>query len=60
MPKDPKKLLLILMIVAVFIALTALAVGIFALSLKQYIIAAAMFIVAAWQVANFFKWKKLI
>lgn len=60
MPKDPKKLLLILMIVAIFIALLALTIGIFAIILKEYIIAAVMFIVTAWQVVNFFKWKKLV
>ena len=37
MTKDPKKLLLTLMIIAIFIALVAFAVGIFALSLKEYI-----------------------
>ena len=35
MTKDPKKLLLTLMIIAIFIALVAFAVGIFALSLKD-------------------------
>lgn len=57
MPKDPKKLLSILMIVAIVIALAALAVGIVALAKQQYIIAAAMLLVAVWQVVNFFKWK---
>lgn len=60
MPKDPKKLLTILMIVAIVIALAALAVGIVALAKQQYIIAAAMLLVAVWQVVNFFKWKKLV
>ena len=60
MPKDPKKLLSILMIVAIVIALAALAVGIGALAKQQYIIAAAMLLVAVWQVVNFFKWKKLV
>ncbi|CCZ69008.1 hypothetical protein QVO10_15120 [Bacteroides gallinaceum] len=60
MPKDPKKLLSILMIVAIVIALAALAVGIVALAKQQYIIAAAMLLVAVWQVVNFFKWKKLV
>lgn len=60
MPKDPKKLLNILMIVAIVIALAALAVGIVALAKQQYIIAAAMLLVAVWQVVNFFKWKKLV
>ena len=60
MPKDPKKLLSILMIVAIVIALAALAVGIVALAKQPYIIAAAMLLVAVWQVVNFFKWKKLV
>lgn len=60
MPKDPKKILSILMIVAIVIALAALAVGIVALAKQQYIIAAAMLLVAVWQVVNFFKWKKLV
>ena len=60
MPKDPKKLLSILMIVAIVIALAALAVGIVALAKQQYNIAAAMLLVAVWQVVNFFKWKKLV
>ena len=60
MPKDPKKLLSILMIVAIVIALAALAVGIVALAKQQYIIAAAMLLVAVWQVVHFFKWKKLV
>ncbi|MDN0080247.1 hypothetical protein QVO32_12600 [Bacteroides gallinaceum] len=60
MPKDPKQLLSILMIVAIVIALAALAVGIVALAKQQYIIAAAMLLVAVWQVVNFFKWKKLV
>ncbi len=48
------------MIVAIVIALAALAVGIVALAKQQYIIAAAMLLVAVWQVVNFFKWKKLV
>ncbi len=60
MPKDPKKLLRILMIVAIVIALAALSVGIVALAKQEYIIAAAMLLVAGWQVVNFFKWKKLL
>lgn len=60
MPKDPKKLLRILMIVAIVIALAALSVGIVALAKQEYIIAAAMLLVAGWQVVNFLKWKKLL
>ncbi len=60
MTKDLKRLLLSLMIMSIFFALVAFAVGIVALSLKEYIISAAMFIVAGWQVVNFFKWKKLL
>ena len=60
MPKDPKKLLRILMIVAIVTALAAFSAGIMALAKQQYIIAAAMLLVAGWQVVNFFKWKKLL
>ena len=60
MPKDPKKLLRILMIVAIVIALAALSVGIVALAKQEYIIAAAMLLVAGWQVVNFLKWKTLL
>lgn len=58
MAKDPKKLLRTMMIISIVIGLTALAVGFVGLAMKEYIIAAAMFLVAGWQVTNFIKWKK--
>ena len=53
MAKDPKKLLRSMMIVSIIIGLVALAVA-------EYIIAAAMLIVAGWQVVNYLKWKKCL
>lgn len=53
MPKDPKKVMRTLIIICVITGLCATAVGIVALALKEYIIAAAMFIVAGWQVLKF-------
>lgn len=58
MAKDPKKLLRTMMIISIVIGLTALAVGFVGLAMKEYIIAAAMFLVAGWQVTNFIKWKR--
>ncbi|WP_300725534.1 hypothetical protein [uncultured Bacteroides sp.] len=60
MAKDPRKLLRTMMVVSIIIGLVALAVGFVALGMKQYIIAAAMFLVAGWQVVNFIKWKKCL
>ena len=58
MAKDPKKLLRSMMIVSIIIGLVALAVV--AVAMKEYIIAAAMLIVAGWQVVNYLKWKKCL
>jgi hypothetical protein len=58
MAKDPKKLLRSMMIVSIVIGLVALAVAVVAM--KEYIIAAAMLIVAGWQVVNYLKWKKCL
>lgn len=60
MAKDPKKLLRTMMIVSIVIGLVALAVAVVAVAMKEYIIAAAMLIVAGWQVVNFLKWKKCL
>ena len=57
MAKDPKKLLRSMMIVSIIIGLVALAVAVVAVAMKEYIIAAAMLIVAGWQVVNYLKWK---
>ena len=58
MAKDPKKLLRSMMIVSIIIGLVARAVAVVAM--KEYIIAAAMLIVAGWQVVNYLKWKKCL
>lgn len=58
MPKDPKKMIRTMMVITVIIGLVALAVGFMALAMKEYIIAAAMFLLAGWQIANFRRWKK--
>lgn len=58
MPKDPKKVMHTLIIICVITGLCATAVGIVALALKEYVIAAAMFIVAGWQVLKFINWRK--
>ncbi|CCY90546.1 MULTISPECIES: hypothetical protein [unclassified Phocaeicola] len=60
MAKDPKKLLRTMMIVSIIIGLVALAVAVVAAAMKEYIIAAAMLIVAGWQVINYLKWKKCL
>ena len=60
MAKDPKKLLRSMMIVSIVIGLVALAVAVVAVAMTEYIIAAAMLIVAGWQVVNYLKWKKCL
>ena len=49
-----------MMIVSIVIGLVALAVAVVAVAMKEYIIAAAMLIVAGWQAVNFLKWKKCL
>lgn len=56
--KDPKKLSQRMMVLCIIIGLVALAVGIMAVAMKQYVIAAGMAIVAIGQIWNFNKWKK--
>lgn len=58
--KDPKKAARILSILCIFIGLAALTVGILAVVKEEYIIAAAMILVAAWQVINYKKWRKCL
>ncbi len=58
--KDPKKAARILSILCIFIGLAALTVGILAVAKEEYIIAAAMILVAAWQVINYKKWRKCL
>ena len=60
MAKDPKKLLRSMMIVSIIIGLVALAVAVVAVAMKENINAAAMLIVAGWQVVNYLKWKKCL
>ena len=60
MAKNPKKTLQILILRSILIGLVANAVGIIALAKQEYIIAVAMILVAAWQVVNYKKWKKIL
>ncbi len=60
MAKNPKKTLQILILLCILIGLVAIAVGIMALAKQEYIIAVAMILVAAWQVVNYKKWKKIL
>lgn len=58
MAKDQRKLMQIMVILTIFIGFAALTVGIVAVSKKEYIIATAMILVAAWQIVNYKKWKR--
>lgn len=49
-----------LTILCIVIGLAAIAVGIVAVYKKEYIIAAAMLLVAVWQIFNFRQWRKAI
>ena len=60
MAKNPKKTLQILILLSIFIGLVAIAVGMLVLAKQEYIIAVAMILVAAWQVVNYKKWKKIL
>lgn len=57
--KDPKRLAQRMLILCILIGFVALAVGIIAVAMKQYVIAIAMGIVAAGQIWNYNKWKKV-
>ena len=59
MPKNPNKLTSIMMIVTLITGFAAMAVAIVAVAKEEYVIATAMILVAAWQVINLKKWKKL-
>ncbi len=48
-----------MILVTILTGFAALAVGIVAIAKQEYIIATAMILVAAWQVVNYKKWKKL-
>ena len=58
MPKDPKKIMFMMTILCIVIGLAAIAVGGVAVAKEEYIIAAAMLLVAAWQILNYRQWKK--
>ena len=58
--KNPQKTMFMLTILCIVIGLAAIAVGIVAVYKKEYIIAAAMLLVAAWQIFNFRQWGKAI
>ena len=59
MIKDPKKLAQRMSILCILIGFIALAVGIIAMAMEQYIIAIAMGIVTVGQVWNYNKWKRV-
>ncbi|MBU3855281.1 MAG: hypothetical protein H9928_01740 [Candidatus Phocaeicola excrementipullorum] len=58
--KNPQKTMFMLTILCIVIGLAAIAVGIVAVYKKEYIIAAAMLLVAVWQIFNFRQWRKAI
>lgn len=59
MGKAPQKLTRVMIFVTIITGFAALAVAIVAVAKQEYIIATAMILVAAWQVVNYKKWKKL-
>mgnify|MGYP000444181486 CR=1 FL=1 len=58
MPQKPKRTILMMTLLCVVIGLAAIAVGVVAVAKEEYIIAAAMLLVAAWQIPNYKQWKK--
>lgn len=58
--KNPQKTMFMLTILCIVIGLAAIAVGIVPVYKKEYIIAAAMLLVAVWQIFNFRQWRKAI
>ena len=58
MAKDPKKILRTFTIISVVVGIVATVVAVVALGMKEYVIAAAMFLVAGWQVMNVLSWRK--
>ena len=58
--KNPKKVMRILTILCIFIGLAAVAVGVVAAYMEEYIIAVAMLLVAVWQIFNVRQWKKTL
>ena len=59
MIKDPKKLAQRMLILCILIGFVALAVGIIAVAMEQYVIATAMGIVTLGQIWNYNKWKRV-
>lgn len=59
MGKSPQRLAQVMMIITIITGFAAFAVAIVAVAKQEYIIAVAMILVAAWQVVNYKKWKKL-
>lgn len=49
-----------MILVCIIIGIVALAIGIMAIAMKQYIIAAVMLTVTGWQFINYRTWKKRI
>ena len=58
MPQKPKRTILMMTLLCIVIGLAAIAVGVVAVAKEEYIIAAAMLLVAAWQIPNYTQWKK--
>ncbi len=58
MPQKPKRTILMMTLLCIVIGLAAIAVGVVAVAKEEYIIAAAMLLVAAWQIFNYRQWKK--
>lgn len=58
MPQKPKRTILMMTLLCIVIGLAAIAVGVVAVAKEEYIIAAAMLLVAAWQIPNYKQWKK--
>ena len=56
---NPNKLTSIMVIITIITGLAAMAVAIVAVAKEEYMIATAMILVAAWQVINYKKWKKI-
>lgn len=56
--KDPKKLAQRMMILSILICIIALAVAVMAVSMRQYLIAAGMTLVAIAQAWNYKVWQK--
>ena len=56
---NPQKFSQVMILITLLTGFAAMAVAIVAVAKQEYIIAVAMMLVAAWQVINYKKWKKL-